>query len=48
MLTIAHLAPAVRGNTLQLEPLSPPGAIFAAGESLVACMKAVFRGRYIG
>jgi len=48
MLTIAHLAPAVRGNTLQLEPLSPAGAIFAAGEDLIACMRATFRARYCG
>jgi transcriptional regulator with XRE-family HTH domain len=46
MLAIAHLAPAVRGNTLQLEPLSPPGAIFATGEDLIACMRATFRARY--
>jgi len=31
---------------LQLEPLSPAGAIFATGEELVACMRAAFRGRY--
>lgn len=41
------MAPAVRGNTLQLEPLSPAGAIFLAGEDLVALLRAVFRGRYV-
>lgn len=46
MVTIAHLAPAVRGNTLQLEPVTPPGPIFSAGEDLIACLRAVFCGRY--
>lgn len=46
LITMAHLAPAVRGFTLQLEPLSPIGAIFAAGENLAACLRVVYRARY--
>jgi transcriptional regulator with XRE-family HTH domain len=43
----AHLAPAKRGRMLQFEPVSPPGPVFVADDSLPALLRAVFRGRYL-
>ena len=48
LIAVAHLAPVARGQTLQLEPVSPPGPIFSASDELIACLRAVYRARYCG
>jgi transcriptional regulator with XRE-family HTH domain len=46
-IAVARLAPAKRGRVLQFEPISPGGPVFAADESALALLRAVFRGRYL-
>jgi transcriptional regulator with XRE-family HTH domain len=46
LIAMAHISRAGRQPTLQLEPLSPPGPIFFAGENLLVCLRVVFRGQY--
>jgi len=49
MIGVAHSAPAKRGRSVQIEPVSPPGPIFPVeDESVIGVFRAVYRGRYLG
>lgn len=46
MIAVAHLAPAKRGRSLQLEPISPPGPIFGGNDdNVLALMVATHSSR---
>jgi transcriptional regulator with XRE-family HTH domain len=45
---VAHVLPAGRGHTIQIQPVSPPGRVFEMSADLVHnLLKARFRGRYL-
>ncbi len=48
MIVLAHQTPSKRDRVLQLEPLSPASAVFAAtDETVQAYLRAIFRCRYL-
>jgi len=47
MIVIARLASPKRGRALQFEPVSPGGPVFAADDSVLGTLRAVFRARHL-